>query len=64
MSQKKNPPLAPPSRLEDRREGGESEEERFRADTGQCKYDAVLATGTLFFFVPREDPGNVFSCGS
>ena len=32
---KKNPPLAPPCRLEDRRQGGESEEERFHADTGQ-----------------------------
>ena len=38
---KKNPPLAPPSRLEDRRQGGESEEERFRTDTGQCTYDSA-----------------------
>jgi len=28
----KNPPLAPPSRLEDRRQGGESDKERLFAD--------------------------------
>ena len=42
VRKKKNLPLTPPSRLEDRRQGGESEEERFQADTGQCTYDPAL----------------------
>ncbi|MBS3780757.1 MAG: energy-coupling factor ABC transporter ATP-binding protein, partial [Desulfovermiculus sp.] len=64
---KKNPPLAPPSRLEDRQQGGESEEEGFRADTGHRAYDLALegavGSGQSASHAPStgdKDPRDVF----